>query len=207
MAKFLTLFLLLFSLSKVSNAQTNCRSECVVSGKSHICQWETICDPIAPDPILDPTPAPTPEPTPQPSEPPKTISAPNILNPANPLSILNPNSPLKPPSVQIPQTNMDGNAALIQENSAPQPTAQTNAEETSEKKTFLLGFGLGLSLELIGKPSIVQPNLFPVININQPMPIDYQNAGQLFIDIYGVSLPNQTSKFNNLKQDAVELEQ
>jgi hypothetical protein len=162
--------------------------------------------PLPPAP-LPPAPQPTPQPTPQLLEQPKTISAPNILNPANPLSILNPNSPLKPPTVQIPQTSMDGNAALIQENSAPQPTAQTNAEETSEKKTFLLGFGLGLSLELIGKPSIVQPNLFPVSNMSQPMPIDYQNAGQLFIDIYGVNLPNQTSKFNSLKQDAVELEQ
>jgi hypothetical protein len=123
----------------------------------------------------------------------------NLINFTSPYSILNPSNFLNSPSfvVQTPQINMD-----VQENSA-----QTNVETKSENKTFISGFGLGLSLKLIGKPSIVQPNLFPVINMNQPMPIDYQNAGQLFIDIYGISLPSQISKFNHLKQDAVELEQ
>jgi len=193
MGKYLILFLSLFSLAKISNGQTNCRSECIASGKSHICQWETVCDSVISEPTPQPPPILIEESTPAltPNQ--------NLINFTSPYSILNPSNFLNSPSfvVQTPQINMD-----VQENSA-----QTNVETKSENKTFISGFGLGLSLKLIGKPSIVQPNLFPVINMNQPMPIDYQNAGQLFIDIYGISLPSQISKFNHLKQDAVELEQ
>jgi hypothetical protein len=49
--------------------------------------------------------------------------------------------------------------------------------------------------------------VFPVTGISQPVPEDYKNSGQFFMDMYGGSLPDQTSKFNALKQDAVELEQ
>jgi hypothetical protein len=248
MVKYLLLFLSLFSLAKASDAQTNCRSECVASGKSHICQWETVCDPVtptpepAPSPTPEPAPLPPPQPTPEPaplpapiteptslpptplpqptpepyplplesvslppqsSQPPETISVPSILNPTNPLSILNPNSPLKPPTVplQIPQsqTNMVGNDA--QESSAPQPTAQTNAEETPNGKTFVPGFGLVLSLELMVKPRIVQPNLFPDQYIGQEMPNDYKYQMH---DLYDVGDPNT---FSRLTKDAVELEQ
>ena len=227
MGKYLLLLLSLLSLAKASDAQTNCRSECVRSGKSHICQWETICDPVitpSPTPSPTPEPAPTPEPTPepaplpppqptpepyplppQPSQPPEIISVPSMLNPTNPLSILNPNSPLKPPTVPLqipqPQTNMVGNDAPTQENSAPPPTAQTNAEETPSGKTFVPGFGLVLSLELMVKPRIVQPNLFPDQHIGQEMPNDYKYQMH---DLYAVGDPNT---FSRLIKDTVELKQ
>jgi hypothetical protein len=142
---------------------------------------------------------------PQPSQPPETISAPSILNPTNPLSILNPNSPLKPPTVPLqipqPQTNMVGNDVPTQENSAPPPTAQTNAEETPSGKTFVPGFGLVLSLRLMVKPGIVQPNLFPDQHIGQEMPNDYKYQMH---DLYAVGDPNT---FSRLTKDTVELEQ
>jgi hypothetical protein len=128
-----------------------------------------------------------------------------MLNPTNPLSILNPNSPLKPPTVPLqipqPQTNMVGNDAPTQENSAPPPTAQTNAEETPSGKTFVPGFGLVLSLELMVKPRIVQPNLFPDQHIGQEMPNDYKYQMH---DLYAVGDPNT---FSRLIKDTVELKQ
>ena len=197
MVKYLLLFLSLLSLAKASDAQTNCRSECVVSGKSHICQWETVCDPVTPEPTPEPTPTPTPEPMPT------STPSQNLLNSTSPLSILNPNSPLNsPPTVtQTPQTNMAGNDVPTQESSAPQPTAQTDAEKTSEGKILIPGLGLALSLELIVKVMPPQPNLFPDQHIGQEMPNDYKYQMH---DLYDVGDPNT---FSRLTKDAVELEQ
>ena len=103
--------------------------------------------------------------------------------------------------MQTPQTNMDGNAAPTQESYAPPSTAQTNAQKTPEGKTLIPGFGLVLSLELIVKPGIVQPNLFPDQYIGQEMPNDYKYQMH---DLYAVGDPNT---FRRLTKDTVELEQ
>jgi hypothetical protein len=66
---------------------------------------------------------------------------------------------------------------------------------------------MALSLSTFVNKVIKQDNVFPVTGISQPVPEDYKNSGQFFMDMYGGSMPDQTSKFNALKQDAVELEQ
>jgi hypothetical protein len=96
---------------------------------------------------------------------------------------------------------MDGSTAPTQENSAPQPTAQTDAEKTSEGKILIPGLGLALSLELIVKVMPPQPNLFPDQHIGQEMPNDYKYQMH---DLYDVGDPNT---FSRLTKDAVELEQ
>jgi hypothetical protein len=241
MVKYLLLFLLLFSLAKASNAQTNCRSECVFSGKSHICQWETVCDSVTPEPppeptpepILEPTPSPTPEPAPQPAPPPEPIldpapllppevvSPPSQFNPTNMASPLNPVSPISP--LNPNQTSKTGLPMSLQDlillellksekdssnEEAIQESTQTQlARPAARGKILIPGLGMALSLSTFVNKVIKQDNVFPVTSISQPVPEDYINSGQFFMDIYGVSLPDQSNKFDALKQDAVELEQ
>jgi hypothetical protein len=211
MVKYLLLFLSLLSLAKASNAQTNCRSECVFSGKSHICQWETVCDPVTP----------TPEPIPVPSLPPEVTPAPSTFNPTNMASPLNPVSPISP--LNPNQTSKTGLPISMQDllllellkseedssnEEAIQESTQTQlARPAARGKILIPGLGMALSLSTFVNKVIKQDNVFPVTSINQPVPEDYINSGQFFMDIYGVSLPDQSRKFDALKQDAVELEQ
>ena len=227
MVKYLLLFLSLFSLTKASDAQTNCRSECIVSGKSHICQWETVCDPVAPPPIPEPTP--TPDPTPPPPPPPDPIPTPtpipeakfnptnmaDPLNPVSPISPLNPTNPNQTSKTGLPMSLQDlillellkseedsSNEEAIQESTQTQL-----ARPAARGKILIPGLGMALSLNTFVNKVIKQDNVFPATNISQPVPEDYKNSGQFFMDIYGISLPDQSSKFNALKHDAVELEQ
>jgi hypothetical protein len=91
---------------------------------------------------------------------------------------------------------------------AIQESTQTQlAAPATRGKILIPGLGLALSINTFITKVIKQDNVFPLSGINQPMPIEYKNAGQFFMDIYGVSLPDQSNKFDALKQDAVELEQ
>jgi hypothetical protein len=225
MVKYLLLFLSLLSLAKASNAQTNCRSECVFSGKSHICQWETVCDPVTPEPTPTPEPAPLPAPTPEPIPvpllPPEVTPSPSTFNPTNMASPLNPVSPISP--LNPNQASKTGLPISMQDllllellkseedssnEEAIQESTQTQlARPAARGKILIPGLGMDLSLSTFVNKVIKQDNVFPVTSISQPVPEDYINSGQFFMDIYGVSLPDQSRKFDALKQDAVELEQ
>jgi hypothetical protein len=221
MVKYLPLLLLL--ISPISYTQTNCRSECIASGKSHICQWQTVCDPVTPSPTPEPAPPPpTPEPIPLPPQPaplppPQVVPLPNQFNPTNMANPLNPVSPISPlnqtPKTVLPISLQDLLLLLTLEEDyvneeAIQESTQTQLAAPAKRgKILIQGIGLALSIDTFITKIIKQNSVFPVDNMNQPLPIEYKNAGQFFMDIYGVSLPNQTSKFNSLKQDAVELEQ
>ena len=224
MVKYLLLFLLLFNLAKASNAQTNCRSECVVSGKSHICQWETVCDTVTlePAPIPEPTPEPIPTPAPEPTPlSPEVVLAPSTFNPTNIANPLNPASPISP--LNPNQAQKTGLPMLLQDlillellksdedsvnKEAIQESTQTQlARPAARGKILIPGLGMALSLSTFVNKVIKQENVFPVTSINQPIPEDYKNSGQFFLDIYGGSLPDQSNKFNALKKDAMELEQ
>jgi hypothetical protein len=64
-----------------------------------------------------------------------------------------------------------------------------------------------LSLELFVKPALQQPNVFPEVQIVQGLPNDVIFSGQLLVDVYGYSMPDQSGLFNKMARDAVELEQ
>jgi hypothetical protein len=108
---------------------------------------------------------------------------------------------------------MGGGVAPTPTSSAPQPTAQTNAQTntggtpTPKGKVIVPGLGLALSLELIVKPGITQPSLFPSVNISQEMPNEIKYASGLFDEIYGFGLQDQTGKLTVMIKDSVELEQ
>jgi hypothetical protein len=62
-------------------------------------------------------------------------------------------------------------------------------------------------LELFVKPGLQQPNVFPEVQIVQGLPNDVLFSGQLLVDVYGRSMPDQSGLFNRMSAEAVELEQ
>jgi hypothetical protein len=57
------------------------------------------------------------------------------------------------------------------------------------------------------RPGLQQANVFPKVQIVQGLPNDVLFSGQLLVDVYGFSMPDQSGKFNRMAADAVELEQ
>jgi hypothetical protein len=158
----------------------------------------------------------------------------NPTNPVSPVSPLSPTSSTSAPTIQsspvtaptpnsVPnsettQTTETGSAPT-QENSATQTPAPTSASVTGSQTTSTTqespppkgkvksAVGLALSLELFVKPGITQPNVFPEVQIVQGLPNDVIFSGQLLVDVYGFSMPDQSGLFNRMAADAVELEQ
>jgi hypothetical protein len=64
-----------------------------------------------------------------------------------------------------------------------------------------------LSLEVITKPAMKQPNMFTEPQIVQGLPNDVLFNNQLFLDLYGGSVGDQSGKLKRMAEDAVELEQ
>jgi len=147
----------------------------------------------------------------------------SATNPTNMGSVLNPVSPISPlnPSQQNSKsmaTSLTLDMLLLLEllkseedssnEEAIQESTQTQlARPAARGKILIPGLGMALSLSTFVNKVIKQENVFPATNISQPVPEDYKNSGQFFMDMYGGSLPDQSSKFDALKQDAVELEQ
>jgi hypothetical protein len=116
----------------------------------------------------------------------------SVTNPTNPTSPISPISqpPAPPPPASTPPpapppapsaeapmpTNSVTSNAPTAVGSAPQPTAQPSAGGTQSSnpppkgKINVGGLGLALSLELIVKTSLPQPNLFPTIEFGQSIP-------------------------------------
>jgi hypothetical protein len=86
-------------------------------------------------------------------------------------------------------------------------TTSTTQESPPPKGKVKSAVGLALSLELFVKPGITQPNVFPEVQIVQGLPNDVIFSGQLLVDVYGFSMPDQSGLFNRMAADAVELEQ
>jgi hypothetical protein len=64
-----------------------------------------------------------------------------------------------------------------------------------------------LSLEIIVKPALKQPNVFVEPQIVQGLPNDVLFSNQLFMDLYGGTLSDQSNKLKQMAADAVEIEQ
>jgi hypothetical protein len=99
-------------------------------------------------------------------------------------------------------------------NSAPASTAQTDAKVTTQTSTtqtpkgkVQTALGLALSMDLIIKPALTQPSMFVEPQLIQGLPNDVLFSNQLFMDLYGGSLGDQSGKLKRMAQDAVELEQ
>jgi hypothetical protein len=139
----------------------------------------------------------------------------SVLNPVSPISPLNPSQQTS----KNMATSLTLDMLLLLEllkseeedssnEEAIQESTQTQlARPAARGKILIPGLGMALSLSTFVNKVIKQENVFPSTSISQPVPEDYKNSGQFFMDMYGISLPDQSSKFDALKQDAVELEQ
>ena len=155
-----------------------------------------------------------------PLNPASSISAPTIQS--SPVTAPTPNSvPNSETTPTTQETTTETGSAPTQENSATQTPAPTSASETktdsqttsttpaspTPKGKTQSVVGLVLSLELFVKPGLQQPNVFPEVQIVQGLPNDVIFSGQLLVDVYGYSMPDQSGLFNKMARDAVELEQ
>jgi hypothetical protein len=116
------------------------------------------------------------------------------------------------------QTSTDGSPVPTAVSSAPSPAAQTDAKATETKTETQTTVqtpttrmksvvGLVLSLEILVKPEIKQPNIFVEPQMVQGIPNDVLFSNQLFMDLYGGSIGDQSGKLKQMAKDAVELEQ
>lgn len=152
-------------------------------------------------------------------------TATNPMSPVSPVSPINPNSVLSPSSKQ---SSTDSATSQQQNNQssgqgglsvpaamglgiATTDRAQKDAEQSSKEKqqssSLKPGLSPMISMEIFIKPAIKQGNVFPSANINQKLPDEIKYGNQLFDDLYGGSLPNQSRKLQQLQQDSVEIEQ
>jgi len=161
----------------------------------------------------------------------------SINNPTNPTSPISPISPVNTATtsatmpavnsapVSTPQTmSMETSVAPTADASATSGTApttsaletKTGSQTTSTtqasptpapKGKTQSAVGLALSLELFAKPGLQQANVFPEVSIVQGIPNDVIFSGQLLVDVYGYSMPDQSGLFNKMAAEAVELEQ
>ena len=87
-------------------------------------------------------------------------------------------------------------------------TSTTQATPTPAPKGKIpSAVGLVLSLEVITKPALTQPNVFTEPQIVQGLPNDILFSNQLFLDVYGGTLSDQSDKFKQMAADTVEIEQ
>jgi hypothetical protein len=130
----------------------------------------------------------------------------NATNPISPVSPINPASPLNTqapivvPSVDMPvmaSPAETGAEATSTETKSSQQVVANSAEnsENSDKpasgstssgtaqRRIVPGFGLVLSLELFVKPGIVQPNIFPDVNISQELPNEYRRHQDFLLNL------------------------
>ena len=123
----------------------------------------------------------------------------SVTNPTNPTSPISPISqpPAPPPPPAPPaETPMPINSATSNAppaaGSAPQPTVQPSAGGTQSNtptpkgKVIVPGLGLALSLELIGKTALPQPNLFPAMDFGQSIPKEILLNDQIMMSLLQV---------------------
>ena len=106
------------------------------------------------------------------------------------------------------QTNTATSSAPTVVSSAPSTSATKDAKGTAPKaKIPLSSVPLALSLDLIAKPQITQPNLFPGQDISQNLPLSILIQDQILMDLLGIQLQPQTNKLNKMLEFTVEYEQ
>jgi hypothetical protein len=66
---------------------------------------------------------------------------------------------------------------------------------------------LAVSIDLFVKPGIIQPNVFPTLNIGQELPLELRQNHQFLMELLSGHLPDQSGMFNKMARDGIELEQ
>jgi len=171
-----------------------------------------ISSPVSPVSPLNPTSVVSPTATavtmpsvsvPQQTQTPQDVSAP--MAPAQ----VNATTPTEsPPPSQTSTATSDVPKAG---SSAPQTSATGGAKETPKNevrpKLSIGGLNPAMTLEIFIKPGIIQPNVFPTLNIGADLPQDIRQNHQFLMELLSGHLPDQSEMFNKMAKDAIELEQ
>jgi hypothetical protein len=94
--------------------------------------------------------------------------------------------------------------------SAQPSTATGGVKETpnaGRPKLSIGGLNPAMTLEIFVKPGIIQPNVFPTLNIGADLPQDIRQNHQFLMELLSGHLPDQSEMFNKMAKDAIELEQ
>jgi hypothetical protein len=164
---------------------------------------------------------------------PTNISSPvSPISPLNPASVVSPTATavtMPTPIVSAPlptsevsamgstesapqsQTSTATSAAPTAGSSAPQTSATGGVKETPKNAgrpaLSIGGLSPAMSLEFFVKPGIIQPNVFPTLNIGADIPVDIRQNHQFLMELLSGHLPDQSGMFNKMAKDAIELEQ
>jgi hypothetical protein len=115
------------------------------------------------------------------------------------------------PSAPQSQTSTATSDAPKQTDSAPQTSATGGAKETPKDgvkpRVTIGGLSPAMALEIFVKPGIIQPNVFPTLNIGADLPLDVRQNHQFLMELLSGHLPDQSGMFNKMARDAIELEQ
>jgi hypothetical protein len=109
------------------------------------------------------------------------------------------------------QTSSATSSAPKQEGSATSTSATSSVKETPKNevkpKFSIGGLNLAVSIDLFVKPGIIQPNVFPTLNIGQELPLELRQNHQFLMELLSGHLPDQSGMFNKMARDGIELEQ
>jgi hypothetical protein len=122
------------------------------------------------------------------------------------------------PTINQQQSTQDlggGLSAQTVTNTATTESAQKDAEqkqtETSSQSNQSTQTAKTINnFMLLVKPSLVQPNVFPDLNIGQELPNDIKMMQNIYMDLItngSLFNPDQSDKLKSIASDAVELEQ
>ena len=109
------------------------------------------------------------------------------------------------------QTSTATSAAPTAGSSAPQTSATGGVKETPKNAgrpaLSIGGLSPVMTLEFFVKPGIIQPNVFPTLNIGADLPPELRQNHQFLMELLSGHLPDQSGMFNKMVRDAIELEQ
>jgi hypothetical protein len=116
---------------------------------------------------------------------------------------------------QSTQDSKDGLSALTVKSIATNERAQKDAEQKQTETNNLSNQNTQTARTIRNfmlslKPSIVQPNVFPDLNIAQDLPNDIKMMQNIYMDLItngSLFNPDQTEQLKRIASDAVELEQ
>lgn len=184
---------------------TTTTNTCVksVTNPTNIASPVSPVSPVNPTSVVSPTatavttPAVPSVSAPQQMQTPQDVSAPGAVAPSSTPEVKQDVKPTTPVAT-TPKVESQGGS---------KGTTKETPKETPKGKVSIGGFGLVTSLEIFVKPGIIQPNVFPTLNIGQELPLEIRQNHQFLMELLSGYLPDQSGMFNKMAKDAIELEQ
>ena len=172
--------------------------------------------PLNPTSVVSPTATAVTMPVPSVSVPQQTQTPQDVSAPMAPAQVNAATPTESPPPSQTSTATSDAPKAG---GSAQPSTATGGAKETPKggtketpknevrPKLSIGGLNPAMTLEIFVKPGIIQPNVFPTLNIGADLPQDIRQNHQFLMELLSGHLPDQSEMFNKMAKDAIELEQ